>query len=99
VQHCLVGSEMCIRDRYFNGATSKQQAIADIWAQLQDLIHNYNITAFGTSVRPQKHFFNIEVNAEMLKVAMLIMSNIWLLQELGEIPLDNFNGMHFIYGT
>jgi hypothetical protein len=85
--------------QYFNGATSKEEAIANIWAQLQDLIHDYNVTAFGTSIRPQKHFFNIEVNAEMLKIAMPIMSNIWLLQELGEIPLDNFNGMHFIYGT
>ena len=82
---------------YFNGATNRQEAIADIWAQLKACIHNFNIEVFKTSVRPLKSKHNVKVDAEFITWAMPIMCNIWHLQNLGEIPNDNYNGMTFAY--
>jgi hypothetical protein len=84
---------------YFNGAATREDAIKHIWNQLKICIHNYNIAVFGTSVRPLKHKYMTEVNKDFLETAFPIMGNIWMLDKLGEIPNDNYNGMTFAYSN
>ena len=82
---------------YFNGATNREEAIADVWAQLKACIHNFNITVFKTSVRPKMSKHQCRIDEDFITYAMPIMCNIWHLQNLGEIPNDNYNGMTFAY--
>ena len=69
-----------------------------IWDQLHYSIVNYNLKAFGTSVRPGK--CEIQVNVlDIMEEIIVIMGNIWVLTELGEIHNDTFNGMMFAYSN
>jgi len=70
--------------------------VPGIWEQLKDSIVNFNIKNFGSEIRPQKHHYQIDVVACMPEI-IVIMGNIWMLQELGEIQNDNYNGMLFGY--
>ena len=67
-----------------------------IWDQLRYSIANYNLKAFGTAIRPGK--CKVEVNVlNVMEEIIVIMGNIWVLTELGEIQNDTFNGMMFAY--
>lgn len=70
--------------------------IPEVWAQLKDSIYNFNIKCFGSPVRPQQTDYNINL-AECMPEIIVIMGNIWMLTELGEIKNDNYNGMNFAY--
>ena len=70
--------------------------IPEVWTQLKDSIYNFNIECFGSPVRPQKTDYTIDVLKCMPEI-IVIMGNIWMLTELGEIKNDNYNGMLFAY--
>jgi hypothetical protein len=70
--------------------------VPEIWAQLKDSIVNFNIKCFGSAERPQQHNYTIDVIACMDEI-IVIMGNIWILEQLGEIQSDNYNGMLFGY--
>jgi hypothetical protein len=82
---------------YFNGAISRETAIGDMFHNLQAGIEQYNIHCFGTSVRPLHCRHEVSMDRDLIMISMGIITNIWLLQELGEIPNNNFNGMNFVY--
>lgn len=82
---------------YFNGATNREEAIANVWGQLKECIHNFNIEVFKTSVRPKMSKYQARITEDFITYAMPIMTNIWHLQNWGEIPNDNYNGMTFTY--
>ena len=76
-----------------NGITDTKE----IWTQLKSAIYNFNIKCFGYGVtRPTKSNYQIDVK-ECMPEIIAIMSDIWILTELGEITNDNFNGMHYMY--
>lgn len=70
--------------------------VPEVWEQLKDSIVNFNIKCFGTEERPQQYDYQINV-VECMPEIVVIMGNIWMLQELGEIQNDNYNGMLFAY--
>jgi hypothetical protein len=67
-----------------------------IWDQLKEAIDAFNIRAFGSAVRPQKSMREVDI-APVMDLIIVIMGNIWILTELGEIQNDDFNGMMFAY--
>ena len=81
---------------YFQ-STDAESAVKHIWQQLHLAIQDYNLHCFGTKIRPLKIEHQVQIDSDMIKLSMAIMSNIWLLQELNQIGLDNFNGMLFQY--
>ena len=88
-------TDMCRREmirEYREGVIT----LKDIWDQLHACIHNFNIKCFGTSVRPQRANYNIDV-IKCMEEIIVIVGNIWVLTELGQIKNDNFNGMSFAY--
>lgn len=68
----------------------------EVWTQLREAIVDFNIKCFGSPVRPQKHNYQIDL-MKCLDEINIIMTDIWLLTEIGEIKDDKFNGMNFAY--
>jgi hypothetical protein len=80
------------RKEYEAGRLTKEE----VWSQLKEAIVEFNIKCFGTPVRPQRHHYQIDL-MKCLDEINIIMTDIWLLTEIGEIQNDNFNGMNFGY--
>jgi hypothetical protein len=100
VKECveLEGAEMSKGNyEYYHGAKNRSEAIASIWEQLHFCIKEFNLVVFKSSVRPKKSTHQCRIDEDFLTYAMPIMTNIWHLQNLGEIPNDNYNGMTFAY--
>lgn len=70
--------------------------IPEIWEQLQAAITAFNFKCFGSNQRPQRSAYKIDVIGCMSEI-VVIMNDIWMLQLLGEITDDKFNGMTFAY--
>lgn len=83
---------------YFN-ADSKEEAIELIQEQTEYAIHDFNVAAFGTPVRPDRSTgLSVNLNNHaILNGINVLMGNIALLTELGEIKNDEYNGMLFMY--
>jgi hypothetical protein len=68
-----------------------------ILQQLKMMIKQFNIIVFGSEVRPKMSSYQIDFsNRELIKVMMVIMSDIYVLTELGVIPNDNYNGLNIM---
>jgi len=80
------------RKEYEAGRLTKEE----VWSQLKEAIVEFNIKSFGSPVRPQRHHYQIDL-MKCLEEINIIMTDIWLLTEIGEIQNDNFNGMNFAY--
>jgi len=65
--------------------------------QLHELIRDYNMKAFGTTVRPMGQTKGIELTGELMSTVLLIMANIRYLERHGVIVGDEWNGMHYGY--
>ena len=84
---------------------SGELTVQDIFAQLKEAIKHYNVICFGTEVRPQKMHHNVVladngvINTELIKMISVIMSDIYVLTELGVIKNDNYNGLHIMHMT
>lgn len=84
---------------YFDGSVNEEDAIESLWKQTKDVIHDFNIYAFGTPVRPDRST-GLKVNLsnrDIIRAVTMLMGNIALLTELGEIKNDEYNGMLFMY--
>lgn len=83
---------------YFD-AVDKASAIDSLWEQTKNVIHNFNLDAFGTPVRPNRSTgLKVDLNnRDILREITILMGNIALLTDLGEIKNDEYNGMLFMY--
>jgi hypothetical protein len=80
------------------GFNSLEETIEGIKQQMRDLIHNFNIDAFGTSVRPQQSEYKVNISdRETTGHIIALMNDIYVLQALGHITNDNYNGMYYAY--
>ena len=71
-----------------------------IFTQLKQAIKQYNIICFGSEVRPQQCNHQVDLhNNELVTIMMVIMSDIYVLTELGYIKNDNYNGLHIMHMT
>ena len=66
----------------------------EIWDQLHNAIVSFNFKCFGSNQRPSHNHYKMDV-IECMQEIIVIMNDIWVLQELGEIPNDEYNGMMF----
>jgi hypothetical protein len=82
-----------------------QHSVEAILAQLKEAIKHYNVLCFGTEVRPQMMHHNVVladngvINTDLIKMISVIMSDIYVLTELGVIKNDNYNGLHIMHMT
>lgn len=88
VQDCV------IKDR--EELAAGRLTVPEIWEQLHAAIAAFNFKNFGTSVRPSRTQYQIDL-LECMHEIFVIMATIWTLTELGEIVNDNYNGMMFMY--
>ena len=72
-----------------------RRARADLaWENLHDNIVLYNQSVFGTQDRDmQSQPREITLDAELIEIFVNIITNIWYLEVMGEIPNDATNGL------
>jgi hypothetical protein len=82
-----------------------EKTVESIFQQLKEAIKLYNVICFGTEVRPQKITHHVTladngvVNIDLITLISVIMSDIYVLTELGVIKNDNYNGLHIMHMT
>ena len=77
-----------------------KDTVESIFEQLKLAIKNFNVIVFGSEVRPEMSAYKIDLsNKELVKVMMIIMSDIYVLTELGHIKNDNYNGLNIMHMT
>ena len=80
-----------------------KDTVESIFSQLITAIKDFNIEVFGSEVRPRNKTYEInlvkdcEPNTNLIALMSVIMSDIYVLTELGYIKNDNYNGLHFVH--
>ena len=88
---------MEVKDGMIKEIRSGDLTIAEVWDQLHAGIKAFNLKSFGTIHRPSgRNDYKIDILKTMNELVVII-SDIWILTELGQIKNDNFNGMNFMY--
>ena len=68
--------------------------IQDSWANLRTNIQQYNQLVFKTPFRQLTGApMETELTDDLIEVFIYTITNIWYLQQVGEIPDDDYNGM------
>ena len=75
-----------------NGEISKQEAIAAAWDMLKHNIRQFNLDTFGQETQPDTGHVIGNVD---LRLVLPVFCDIHFLQEMGEITVDNQNGMYY----
>ena len=74
-----------------------KDSVQAIFQQLKLAIKDFNVIVFGSEIRPKMSAYNVDLsNRELIQVMMVIMSDIYVLTELGHIKNDNYNGLHIM---
>jgi hypothetical protein len=77
-----------------NDEISKQEAIAASWDSLKHNIRQFNLDTYGQETQPE---FGHAIGNVDMRLVLPVFCDIHFLQEMGEIPVNNQNGMHYGY--
>ena len=79
-------------------STNRQETINNIKQQLKDVIINFNQLVFNSPTRPLTAKCQIDLtNPDIMQCVIVALNDIYVLQALGEIANDNYNGMYYMY--